>query len=145
MKKQHIILISVLVLLIIGGGIYFLTKPKNNGFSNNFNERQGPGNMKELNIDDVAEGNHVTAFMENNNAVRIMVCENAETCQMSGNKGENQQPPAGNQKPNDNMEDVTILSGIVIGKASQSIIIETDSGGSETIIVSDETQILRRD
>lgn len=131
-----------MVLLIIGGGIYFLTKPKNDGFSNNFDKRQGPGNM--TNIDDVAEGNYATVFMENDSAVRIMVCESVETCQTPGNKGENQQPPAGNQKPNDNMEDMTILSGTVIGKAGQSIIIETDSGGSETIIVSESTQIFKR-
>jgi hypothetical protein len=121
MKKIYICVTIIIVLILIGGGVFFLTKKGNPG-------RQGP--LMGESIDSLEVGNIVSVFVESgtDNAKRIMVCESLEACQMpkSGRGGNN---------------NFSAIVGTVKNIDNNNVELELETGESKTIILSDQTQI----
>lgn len=154
MKKQHIIIISlVVVVALIAGGI-FLFKGKNSKQNNNFNPQAQNQNTEEVAISSLVAGNWVSVVAEKSadfyTASMIMVCDSKDSCQKGGSsQGDAQTPPSGtaptgNTKAGGNTVNKTMLSGTITEVGTDSIILTLDTGETATVSISDSTKIVKR-
>ena len=153
MKKQHILIISIIVILVIIRGVFFF-KSKPNG---NFNHQMQ--NMEEITIDSLSVGNWVSAAAQKDNgsyvASMIMVCDSKDSCQDNRPKNHDngQQPPSGTPPTDEilagtntgvDMETRTMFSGTITEINADSLILSLDTGETITLSIIDSTRITKR-
>jgi len=118
MKKIFILI--VVVLLIAGGSYYFLNQKKG------FDMKRGQASLEK---EELEIGNVVSVFIdsETENAVRIMICDNIDSC----------------QSPQEGKSNFSGIVGTVKSTENNSINLELESGELKTITMSEETQIFK--
>jgi hypothetical protein len=88
MKKQSVIMISVVVAIAIIIGCVFLFKGNSSKQNNNINPQSQEQNIEEVTIDSLSVGNWVSVVAEKSNGSytvsMIMVCDSKDSCQNSG-------------------------------------------------------------
>lgn len=156
MKKQHIIIISIIAVIVIIVGCILLFKGSNSKQNNNFNHQSQ--NIEQATIESLSVGNWVSVVAEKSNgsyiASMVMVCDDKDSCQTSGSGTQNPptnnnqagEAPTGGQTKTDNssMADKTMLSGTITEVNSDNIVLSLDTGETATILISDSTRINKR-
>jgi len=170
MKKQHIIIISIVAVVVIIIGYVFLFKGNNSKQGSNFNTQEQNQNIETATIESLSVGNWVSVVAEkvdgSYTASMIMACEDKDSCQTGGPSQDNTQnsptdgtstgempsgtPPSGTA-PNDNqgkigsnMENKTMLSGTITEVNSDNVVLSLDTGETATVLISDSTRITER-
>lgn len=166
MKKQHIIIISIIAVIVIIVGCVLLFKGNDSKQNNNFNPQSQ--NVEQATIESLSVGNWVSVVAEKSNgsyiASMVMACDDKDSCQTSGsgtqnpptNNNQGGEAPTGNpptgeiptggqaKTDNSSMADKTMLSGTITEVNSDSIVLSLDTGETATILISDSTRINKR-
>lgn len=116
--NKNILIIFIIMFLVIGGSCYFLNQKKVLSIKG-----------KQLIEENLEVGNIVSVFTdsESENAIRIMICDDAESC----------------QAPRGGKSNFSGIVGIVKGIENNNINLELEDGELKTIAMSEETQIFK--
>lgn len=167
MKKQYIIVISIVVIAVIALGNFFLFKNNKSEQNNNPSPQMQNQDIEETTIASLAVGNWVSVVAEKSDgdyaASMIVACDDKDSCQTSNSNkqapsdGEapTGNPPSGGTAPTgatpddsqgrvNNMENKTMLSGTITEINSDSIVLSLDTGETATVLISDSTRITKR-
>jgi len=151
MKKQHIILASVLAVLLIAGGIFFFFSGKSD---QSFSRKNAEEKVESVSL---KVGDSVNIFADESlSAKRIMVCGDSG-CGFSGDKNQGRAPQGGSAPSADGESPQgdfpsgegrqisgTMISGTITSMGDGSLTVDTDNGETKTFTVSDSTEITRR-
>lgn len=147
MKKQYIILISVLLVLVVAGGTFFLMKGKT---ANSSGQREMG---QTISFDSLAVGDSVNVFMDESSVAWMITVCGSDGCGFDGGKNPGQQgnPPAGGmQEGNPSPEREapssagTMISGVITAIGEDFLTIDTNDGETKMISVSDSTELIKR-
>jgi len=169
MKKQTLIIISIVIVLAITASCVYFFK-QNNSKNKNPQAWNQNANVEEASIDSLAAGNWVSVMAEKNgdtySASMIAVCESKELCQNDVSKRTGKQRPdtqsgapsgvpsgdipsknpssGGVPSGEKRAQNATMLSGTIAEVGADSVSIVLDSGETVKVSITDSTRIIKR-